>query len=108
MIIRSDPDAWRRSALRIHLQAVVPLRMAELAGVDHQTLLDEMERLWPRTDGLRDPWVRDADAMQYSGGGGGLRQLVTGLAVAALVSDGGVTFDGMHWCTNHARCLEAS
>ena len=107
MIIRSDPDAWRRSALRIHLQAVVPLRMAELAGVDHQTLLDEMERLWPRTDGLRDPWVRHADAMQYSGGGG-LRQLVTGLAVAALVSDGGVTFDGMHWCANHARCLEVA
>ena len=109
MIIRSDPDAWRRSALRIHLQAVVPLRMAELADIDPDTLLAEMERCWPRdSDGLRDPWVRDADAMQYSGGGGGLRQLVTGLAVAALVSDGGVTFDGMHWCVDHSRCLAAS
>ena len=106
----ADEETWRRSVLRIHLQAVVPLRMAELAGVDHQTLLDEMERLWPRDDdGLRDPWVRHADAMMYGGGTSareGLRQLATGLAVAALVSDGGVTFDGMHWCVDHRRCLE--
>ena len=112
MIIRSDPDAWRRSALRIHLQAVVPLRMAELAHVDPDTLLAEMERCWPRdSEGRRDPWVRNADAMTYGSGGQGresLRNLVTGLAVAALISDGGITFDGMHWCTNHAHCLEAS
>ena len=28
--------------------ALLALRVGELAGVDHQTLLDEMERLWPR------------------------------------------------------------
>lgn len=110
--VRTDPDAWRRSALRIHLQAVVPLRMAELADIDPDTLLAEMERCWPRdSEGRRDPWVRNADAMIYGSGGQGresLRNLVTGLAVAALVSDGGVTFDGMHWCVDHSRCLAAS
>ena len=111
-VIRADPDAWRRSVLRIHLQAVVPLRMAELADIDPGALLAEMERCWPRdTEGRRDPWVRNADAMAYGSGEQGresLRNLITGLAVAALVSDGGVTFDGMHWCANHARCLEVA
>lgn len=101
----------RRQNLAMHLQFAVPLRMAELADVPHADLLTDMQRLWPTDpDGRREPWVQYADALLYAAPGpqvrDSLRALVTGLAVAALVSDGGVTFDGLHWCTNHTHCLE--
>jgi hypothetical protein len=34
--------------------------------------------------------------------------LITGLAAAALIADGGVTFAGHHWCRDHARCEAAT
>lgn len=108
----TDPSAMRRAQLQIHLQCAVPLRMLELGGVPHHELVDAMERLWPLDDeGRRDPWVRYADSLMYATGPKmreSLAALVTGLAVAALVSDGGVMFDGLHWCTDHAHCLEAA
>ena len=104
--------SWQTDLLRTHLSATVPMRMAELAGIPHDELLAEMERLWPRDDeGRREPWVGAADAMLYSSGPRALealRQLVTGLAVAALVADGGVTLWGMHWCADHAHCIEVA
>ena len=30
--------------------------------------------------------------------------LIRGLAAAALVAEGGVTFAGHHWCRDHSRC----
>ena len=108
----SDPvSECHRLVLRTHLQAMVPLRMQELADISRDDLLDAMERLWPRDeDGRRDPWVRDADVVMYGDGPRtreGVNRLVDGLAVAALVADGGVTFNGLHWCTDHAHCIEA-
>ena len=93
--------------MRIHLSAAVPLRMAELAHVDQQTLIDEMDRLWPREQGRREPWIRHADELMFAAtelGRESLRQLVTGLAVAALVAEGGITFDGLHFCRDHSTC----
>ena len=103
----------RGDYLRLHLSAAVPLRMLDLVDIDPAELVDLMGRLWPHDDdGLRDPWVRDADVILYGPPGPVLRrvlaQLVDGLAVAALVSDGGVTFDGLHWCRDHSRCLEVA
>ena len=105
-------DDSRRVLLRTHLQAVVPLRMAELSASTDAELLVAMEHIWPHDpDGRREPWVGAADALMYAPPGPlvteSLRRLVTGLALMGLLADGGVTFDGLHWCRDHSHCLAA-
>ncbi len=103
----------RGDYLRLHLSAFVPLRIMQLADIAPPRLVDLMDHLWPHDDeGRRDPWVRDADIILYGPPGPALRhalaRLVDGLAIAAIISDGGVTFDGLHWCTDHTACLKAA
>ena len=85
-------DDSRRVLLRTHLQAVVPLRMAELSASTDAELLVAMEHIWPHDpDGRREPWVGAADALMYAPPGPlvteSLRRLVTGLALMGLLAE---------------------
>ena len=105
-----DQLGARGAMLRTALVAAVPMRMAELRGADADALLE-----WHRSAHQEDgqvgllPYV---DVLLYGNDRKQLsvasRALVDGLAVAALVADGGITFLDLHFCTNHSHCKEAS
>lgn len=100
----------RGKALRETLNAMVPLRMAELRDAEQESLI-----MWHRQAHRADdqagllPYV---DVLLYGDDRNQLpvarRALVDGLAVAALVADGGITFLDLHFCTNHQHCKESA
>ena len=96
----TDPAAaWRDVLIRTTLQAAVPLRIADLG---HLTIADR-GHLVRQIDTLK----LHADDDMFGGRhtAEGVRNLISGLALLAY-AEGGVTFAGMHWCTDHAHCIE--
>lgn len=105
-----DTLGARGHLLRETLAHVVPMRMAELAGAEPRHLIE-----WHRAAHAADdqshllPYV---DVLLYGNDRAQLtparRALVDGLAVAALIADGGITFLDLHFCTDHNRCKDPS
>ena len=127
----STPERW--PIIRSVLEAAVPLRVLELRHHDVDDLMAWMERNWPHedrahvdaVDGItqeqagelnalppyRDPWVLDTDELMYGTGQRhreAMRRLINGLAIAIIVSPGGVNILDMHLCRDHNECLEAA
>jgi hypothetical protein len=75
------------------LAAAVPLHILEVRGRGTAWLLGEARRCAGEV-------ASRGDVLQYGGKGcaGAFNALARGLAVAALVADGGVTWRGQHWC----------
>ena len=94
-----DPAEMRRALTHTTLQAAVPLRIHELS----QHSEAERERLRSSMD------AHDlhADDAMFAGthAGTGMRNIITALALLAF-AEGGVDFDGLHFCTTHAHCIE--
>lgn len=94
------------------LRACVPLRMAELQDQPVEDLRDWLDRTAPHDpDGLRSAsMMQYADELMYGPPSPrrseARRRLVDGLAALALCAPGGVDMLGMHWCRNHAHCLD--
>ena len=96
----TDPAAaWRDVLIRTTLQAAVPLRIAELG---HLTSADRGHLVRQI-----DTHKLHADDAMFGGRhtGDGMRNNITALALLAY-ADGGVDFAGLHWCTDHAHCIE--
>lgn len=85
------------------LEFAVPLEMQRMGHLDDETL-GRIARRESATVAAR------GDIMQFraSGTGKAAAALIRGLAAAALVAEGGITFAGKHWCRDHARCEAAS
>lgn len=103
----------RIDLIRTHLQFAVPLRMAEWRDLDPDVLVDAYQRARPVDHlGSETPtMIPGVDELMYgdpASAGESMRRFVDGLAVAALVADGGVTLDalGLHFCRNHQHCLD--
>jgi hypothetical protein len=82
--------------LRTHLAAMVPLRIHELRD-QPDWALEEIRAALP------DRIQKGADTVQFGGGkrgeaGQSIGAWTTGLAFLALQAEGGVDFQGMHWC----------
>lgn len=92
-----------RPDILIALEAAVPLHIL-------------LMRDWPETRRISEArWAggviaERGDVLQYGGKRGAAAQafnaLAKGLATAAY-QPGGVTFAGLHWCTDHALCESA-
>lgn len=103
----------RLDLIRTHVQTMVQLRMAEWRDVDPDDLADAYRRIRP-VDALGDEtptMIPGVDELMYgnpAAAGESMRRFVDGIAVAALVADGGVTLDtlGLHFCRNHQHCLD--
>jgi hypothetical protein len=86
--------------LDVSLQAWVPMRIRELRDVPAA----ELQRIaveCSRRVGAQ------GDQLQYGGhaSGDAWAELVTGLAALAILTPGGVTWRGMHWCAAaHEGC----
>ena len=93
-----DPAELRRTLIHTTLQAAVPLRIAELA----QHSPEDRERLRASMD------AHDfhADDAMFAGthAAEGVRNIITALALLAF-AEGGVNFDGLHFCADHSRCF---
>lgn len=83
---------WRTTVL-----AGVQLELLALHGVDPDWVAAEASRL--------DAHDLHADAAMFGGknAGKGMANLIRALALLAH-AEGGVDFDGLHFCTNHAHC----
>jgi hypothetical protein len=86
----------QRVLLHTHLAAMVPLRIQELRE-EPDWALEQIRAALP------DRLQRGADAMQFGGGtqgvaGQSIGAWTTALALLALQAQGGVDFQGMHWC----------
>jgi hypothetical protein len=79
--------------LEVTLEAAVPLHIYEIRDRSQRWLLGEAQRCATIVGS-------QGDVLQYGGKGcaAAFNALARGLAVAALVSDGGVTWRGQHWC----------
>lgn len=96
-------------ALTIGLEAAVPLWMLQLAQEPDETNRWAIRRRWAR-DAV-EPIASRGDALQYGGKRGEAAEVFNHLAraLAALAfAPGGVTFAGLHWCADHAACLDAA
>lgn len=96
-----------------HPVLIETLRLAVPMWIDQLRHLDESPRdrriqAWAR-DAV-DPIASRADALQFGGKKGEAAEvfnhLARGLAATAF-QPGGVTFAGVHWCTDHAACEDA-
>ncbi|MGW1492598.1 hypothetical protein [Streptomyces sp. NPDC002402] len=91
----TDPAAGLRAmVLRETLRLAVPLHIEELRHLDGRQLADIAHACGAVV-------AYKGDDIQF--GGVACREafnaLARGLAATALIAWGGVTFDGMHWCT---------
>lgn len=87
------PALWRTT-----IQTGVQLQMLTL----HDATADQIAA---QADGL-DAHDLHADAAMFGGAdaGKGMANLIRALALLAH-AEGGVDFDGLHFCTDHAHCL---
>lgn len=94
-----DEASWRDAAMKYTLQAAVPLRIHELSQWD----TEDRARLLANID----THELHADDAMFNGkyAAEGMRNIITALALLAFAA-GGVTFHGLHFCTNHAHCLD--
>ncbi|GIH70294.1 hypothetical protein [Sphaerimonospora thailandensis] len=97
----TDQTAITRRKLAITIQALVPLRVLELAG----TSFEERERAVGRASQVI---AEHGDDLQFGGRHrpDAIKTLVRALAVLAY-QPGGVTYEGMHFCVDHAECEQA-
>lgn len=86
--------------VRATLQLAVPLERARYAELSE----GEREALAARID------THDlhADDAMFAGthAAEGMANIIRGLALLSF-APGGVTFAGLHWCPDHAACIEA-
>ena len=82
------------------LEMAVPLEMHRMRALDQHALQriaqDSAQTVAERGDVIQ---------FRARGTATATAALIRGLAAAALVSDGGVTFAGRHWCLDHSRCI---
>ena len=82
-------------------------RTAVQAGVQLQMLmLHDAATEWIASEAARiDVYALHADAAMFGGrdAGKGMANLIRALALLAY-AEGGVDFDGLHFCTNHTHC----
>lgn len=96
---RQEPAKY--GLLATMLDALVPLRMHELKTRDKQELASlgraQVDALASHGDALLYK-VKGETALAF-------KALLTGIACAALVADGGITVLGLHWCAlPHEHC----
>lgn len=84
----------QRMVLRETLRLAVPMHIEELRGLDGDRLA-EVARSHAMTVGTH------GDDLQFGGRhcAEAFNALARGLAAAALTAWGGITFNGLHWCT---------
>lgn len=84
--------------IRLTLSAAVPMHVHEIRGHTADWLLQESQR-------CADVIAGKGDVLQYGGKGcaDAFNALARGLACAALVAEGGVTWQGMHWCAEQGE-----
>lgn len=98
-----DNDERQRSRhLGSFLQMAVPLEMDRLRHLPDDVIArigrEQITAIAER-----------ADVTMFGGAGrGATAELVRALAALALTAEGGVTFDGLHWCTDHTACERAA
>lgn len=85
------------------LDLAVPLEMQRMSNLDPSTL-SRVAR------DARETVAAKGDVIQFRAPGtaAATAALIRALAALALTAEGGVTFDGHHWCRDHSTCLEAS
>lgn len=85
--------AHRGMVLAESLQFAVPWHVAEVRGRPAAWLTGEAKR-------MATVLATHGDDLQFGGKhtGDAFNALARGLACAALVADGGVTYAGLHWC----------
>jgi hypothetical protein len=85
----------QRSLLRDTLRFAVPLQMVELLSQPQATLIDLAQE-------AAQIIAVHGDDLQFGGAhcAAAFSALARGLAISALLSEGGVDFDGQHWCTD--------
>jgi hypothetical protein len=103
-----EAEALSELLLLTALQVAVPMRIMDLRALPPGARTNQIR--W---------WAEDAagviaargDILQYGGKRGksaaAFDWLARGLAAAAF-SPGGITFLGVHWCTDHLACVEAA
>ncbi|MEV7805055.1 hypothetical protein AB0O28_19100 [Microbispora sp. NPDC088329] len=97
-----DQFAAMREGLRLALQAAVPLEVMALAGAT-----DEQRRT--AAAGASRTIGEHGDQLMFGGrrAADAFAAVARGLAVLAY-QPGGVTFHGLHFCTDHAACETAA
>lgn len=87
--------------LRTHLQAAVPLRILELRDATPEQLDFQARRY-----AAGDDWHDDGTLAAGAGDRETIARLTSTLAALA-VAEGGVTFHGLHFCTDHDHCIKS-
>ncbi|MET8585677.1 hypothetical protein ABZX39_33140 [Streptomyces collinus] len=89
-----DADSWQRFVLLETLDLAVPMHMVELQRCSPEALCGIASEAATFVGS-------HGDALQFGGKkcAPAFNQLARGLAAAALIAWGGVTFQGLHWCT---------
>lgn len=87
------PALWQTT-----VQVGVQLQLLALRDAPPEWIAGEADRL--------DTFDLHADAAMFGGAnaGKGMANLIRALALLAH-AEGGVDFDGLHFCTDHAHCL---
>lgn len=102
----SDDLDRRAQILIISLQAAVPMEIHRLSLLPEPARQRRIET-WAAA--AVDEVASHGDALMFGGRRGDAARpfaaLARGLAALAY-APGGVTFGGVHWCTNHATCVE--
>lgn len=88
----------RRTVLTETLRFAVPFHIAEVARHEPRWIIGEARR-------MATVLATHGDDLQFGGKhcGPAFNALARGIACAALVADGGITFAGVHWCRD-PRC----
>ena len=94
---------WSAGLIRETLAVGVPLERLRLAAMADDQLAYAIEQA--RTEEGR--WQMDAAMYGGARAAEGMASMIRTLAALSL-ADGGVTFDGLHWCPDHAHCLEVA
>lgn len=107
-IVSWNDFSHSESVLMATLESAVPLRVAELAQMSAAGR-EEQIRAW--ADAAAQPLHEEADILMCGGGKRGqaakvFNHLARALAAGAY-QPGGVTFNGRHWCADHAACEAA-
>jgi hypothetical protein len=97
-----DPLACMRDNLPLALQTAVPLEIMQLADATY-------EQRRTLAQGASRVVGSQGDDLMFGGkhGADAFAALVRGLAVLAY-QPGGVTFTGLHFCTDHQECEQAA
>lgn len=104
-------DEWRTIALTAVLDVAVPLKMQRMADWTPEQRIRYARNRWALMTGLLDKGGLSGGAELLTGGGERVKDefvVLTGVLAALAYQPGGVTFGGMHWCTDHGACEMAA